>query len=995
MKSATDSFVRTQDNAIIQRFKEAILYRRYWDGSKYVLESTGKDITHWVDKYGRINWKLDTEALNEHQTSNVQLTLKNTNNYWDELNASGVWNDGGTFIPNRSRIQIKAGVVTPGNVKESIFVFTGVITEPPNVRSGAPLATLLLKGREVVLEDVDAENFSKRPEWPRLQYDAKAPYNANDIRQTDVVWGADDHKWKIVRIYLGKGAGQERYITTNDADTLDIFSNWLIPPDNTSKFEILAENVLNDGDGGTTLWTTLNPGAGRIIDVWVDEVKQGQGAEYTVGNLNDKSGGATITFATPPGVGKKIFIDYIYWYQSVDPDFIIKELLELGGFASSEYEVDPVVMPNNVRVEWVQDTQADFQGVGLLGTSSDQDVSTTKQVNWLRLRHIPHSRPGDKYSEWTTFIQTGHPGQGPGRTVRWKETLLYFDHLEGRGNWAKQLTLDQQIKEQAGRYDYHAYYENGDEAEFIEFDSKDTEFVLTEDAEGPSGGPRWRYIQFHWYKPDDPTIIEDVQVQTNVSDTGAYAGEEDGWVEATVVPGQYPFQLTINSAQKRYIKTRIKYLGATDAVVNENFIIDWSVSFYFPWGFAYSGVRDMTENIKLLGTIIARDDDGLGDPATALNNRFVKYYSRFSPTNTPLAPTYTADIFSPTTIGETLSAWGPNEHQYRTVEISGGLGEGQVRFINSNDDDTLTITPNWDTTPDGSSAFRIYDWSGWHPVQENGQMQMPIAEFNSGVTRFLQTKTEMQTETVLDGGGIVDRTFYNDLGGGEFPRVEKITTDYFTSTFLITLANMTGLTAWTAIQQIAKMVDYEIGITATGTFFFRAKKTQITDGDVKMTIYESNRLFSIKNKKTAWDRVKNKIKVEYGPHTKIISPETELEDSPHSIDKYGERIFSISGGNLLAAEDTDIATGLALNYYAIFDASQAFIAHKYPEPKEEVRAVTKAMVRLDLSDVVKIIKTKPGTTGNKFIDDVIYLVMGISLDIENWRLELNLLQPYG
>ena len=136
MKTLTPTFEAAQDKRNVHRFKEAEIKRRYWDsGTKeYKLEASATDLTPYLIKINRIAWKLDTEALNEWKTSNVTLELNNADNYFDEANASGFWNDGGTFLSNRSEVAIKIGIYNAAGVKERLYVFTGYITDPPLVK---------------------------------------------------------------------------------------------------------------------------------------------------------------------------------------------------------------------------------------------------------------------------------------------------------------------------------------------------------------------------------------------------------------------------------------------------------------------------------------------------------------------------------------------------------------------------------------------------------------------------------------------------------------------------------------------------------------------------------------------------------------------------------------------------------------------------------------------------------------------------------------------
>ena len=979
MKTITPTFETAQNKLNVRRFKEVELYRRYWDSGTdtYKKETTAFDLTPYLLKVGKIKWKLDTEALNEWKTSNVTITLKNTDNYFDEENSSGIWNDGGTFLANRSEVRIKVGVYNVNGVKESLYVFTGYITQPPVVYHDAPTAQITIRGKEVVLEDVDAENLSKRPYMPRddYRYENATTFSSTTIGKTGAGWTVNEHQYAMVRIYSGTGRGQERYILSNTATVLTVQPAWVTTPDATSDFEIFGEN-LGQGTGALATFYTTNIGVGAVIDVWVDSVKMKQGVDYQVSQLNDETLQALITFETGsiPGAGERVTGDYKYWYQNQKPEWIVEELLKLAGFTASEYIVDPVIMPNNVRVEWLQDTQGDFQNGWYF-----QDISTTKQAGFLRIDHIPISEWRTYWERHAEYILDGIYGDIHwSRDVDW---VVDYQLHDGEGDhwWRDPYNSDMtRLRNEHCGWRYGQNYFTAD-SRWIEFNVKDTQFLE----------PRWRYLEFAWVTnhPADPTTIPAMSVETNVSDTGVFGGEEEGWVAATAQSGEYPYKWDINSAQKRYMKVRIKFTGAgAAAYVNQNYILDYFRAYFFPWGETHSEIRDCSNVLVAFGKLYATDDDGLAVP---IPDRFIKYYTRFTPTPYYDADVTDADIFSSTTIGDTGESWTTDEHKGKIVEIYGGTGSGQFREISSNTGTTLTVSSNWSVTPDATSDFRVHQWSPWALVPANQQIDHTSGYWVAGTSRFLQVKTEMQTDEVKAGspGDVFP------VGGGDYPRVDDILVDYYTSTFSITMANMTGLTAWDAIKQLAKMVDYEIGVSADGKFFFRQKRNTIASADLE--VFEDDRLYKVSDKRIYWDRVKNVIKVTYGNYTKTVSPETELEDPPHSITKYGERIFEVSGGNLLAPPDHDLALGLALNYFGIYDVSQNLVSHKYPEPRDGVRIKMKFLPRLDLSDAVLVRKTKPGDSANRFIDDEIYVILGMSLDVEKWEMEAEALQPYG
>jgi len=61
------------------------------------------------------------------------------------------------------------------------------------------------------------------------------------------------------------------------------------------------------------------------------------------------------------------------------------------------------------------------------------------------------------------------------------------------------------------------------------------------------------------------------------------------------------------------------------------------------------------------------------------------------------------------TISDDGKSWTDDEWIGHYVRITGGTGDGQCRRIIDNDATTLTVSPDWDTTPDSTSTYDIID----------------------------------------------------------------------------------------------------------------------------------------------------------------------------------------------------------------------------------------------------------------------------------------------
>lgn len=77
--------------------------------------------------------------------------------------------------------------------------------------------------------------------------------------------------------------------------------------------------------------------------------------------------------------------------------------------------------------------------------------------------------------------------------------------------------------------------------------------------------------------------------------------------------------------------------------------------------------------------------------------------SRPNPTTNGTATSGTA-----TTLKDTSQEFFDNQWAGFVIEIVSGTGTGQTRFIDANTKDTFTISPDWTTPPDATSAYKVF-----------------------------------------------------------------------------------------------------------------------------------------------------------------------------------------------------------------------------------------------------------------------------------------------
>ena len=142
-----------------------------------------------------------------------------------------------------------------------------------------------------------------------------------------------------------------------------------------------------------------------------------------------------------------------------------------------------------------------------------------------------------------------------------------------------------------------------------------------------------------------------------------------------------------------------------------------------------------------------------------------------------------ATIHSPTTIGNDSLQMTANRYRSMIVRITRGRGAGQERAIAANTDTALTVTPQWDVTPDSSSYWAVAE-NGW---QFGALSQAPPVQFEipnqSGETveimgrsanvNNVECAAELSTVTrwQIGGGGVSDSDVppmpYFGLGPGK------------------------------------------------------------------------------------------------------------------------------------------------------------------------------------------------------------------------------------
>lgn len=182
----------------------------------------------------------------------------------------------------------------------------------------------------------------------------------------------------------------------------------------------------------------------------------------------------------------------------------------------------------------------------------------------------------------------------------------------------------------------------------------------------------------------------------------------------------------------------------------------------------------------------------------------------------------------------------------------------------------------------------------------------------------------------------------DDAGSLEWlsPAVNKLVANYTVSTITLSLAIHAGKTAWAAIEDYAKLADYEAVFDAAGVFYFRSKTVTPTS---ILSISGANAIASVSDLRPGYDEVITAGQVQYNEYWKEYDGADAGEASPTSEERFGRRIRFDDMTGILLANDVDIATSRARLLY-----------ENYHLPMRTFRLSCKIIPWLELGDVITV-----------------------------------------
>ncbi|NLO90573.1 MAG: hypothetical protein GX410_01090, partial [Elusimicrobia bacterium] len=285
--------------------------------------------------------------------------------------------------------------------------------------------------------------------------------------------------------------------------------------------------------------------------------------------------------------------------------------------------------------------------------------------------------------------------------------------------------------------------------------------------------------------------------------------------------------------------------------------------------------------------------------------------------------------------------------------------------------------------PDGcSSAFQARQrpaqdqgWGAWVDVPSSGQLPL--------VQRYAQVRWNAAA----------------DLQQAATPLLYNLRVPFSTSNTAITMVNMTGLTAKSALDQLSRLCCYETGFDSQDTFLFRPRSTGVSAS----TSLGRNEIEKLSTLSDGSDRVYNRVVVSFGNYRAVADPDTAGEAAPTSRDRHGVRTLEVSSEQLLPAENVNLARALAPAIYAYTSRARrrAALDARLGLALELGDRVTVDYPQDDLFPLWRWGEDAYGREGLRYYSRttlpgtlmlacVDMRVEGIELDLENWRARYDL-----
>jgi hypothetical protein len=907
MKTATTEFLNLQAKHNLQYYKEINLYSRYWDPgtTSYKWDTTPVELKPYLQSISNLNWQLDTEGLNIWRISNLTLTLKNTNNEFTPAHTDGLFE---SKELHKSKLEIKIGYKNSSGTTYTIEIFNGIIVNDPSFDCLSKLVTLYISGLEVLTQEGDAEKVS--------------------INVSDEV--------------IGTGTGE-------DSQT----------------------------------FYTANNGVGKIIDVKAGGTLQLQGIDYNVSNLNAPSGSAHINFIPAPPSPLSVTSSYIYWKSNISIKSLVEDLLQEASFNPGEYSIEEGLFYYGDKTEvWnkkpeledsIRSRNIDTASSPGYVLQKKEDFTSDVNLDGLNLdgsNHIYLPYFNNKYecndlpenavpqwSTWGGFVSTFNReitssqyhnwGRVIGNSGDWQKERQDYRDTDKTTSLLIRCKMDVTIVLNGMSNPDTAYIRvtisNGSYTTWFRIKQYRHTFLNWKQVELGGAAPiTFDISTYHtyWIVMNGSAVDLYIDNVKTLSSTASPTTENK--VDIYQYGGEY------NSGREWDFESFIDYVYWTPESIRpdgsgdiegiaESSGLDFAVAppYYGKIFRAHSipGSYSITYETQVSGTSdFSSDNDSwrevswAGDVGSIHASTVKKRYLRWRATFTgPVTGADSPEITELTMPGSVL---------FNTTDCSTDLQEYRSYEC-------------WNTL--NSQEIKLYSMSSADDITYDNEEEIIGITISSAVKRYMKFRNII-SKIVSGNTAIIyrDKFIY---------RIKSIN---------VLMANFSNQTCQKAIENLASLLDFELGITGEGIYFFRSKSI---GGTVKWIFQRGKDLVNVKSIKPGWDRIKNLVISQYGEYYESSDKFLADDPRPNSQDTYGKRFEKLGETGAYVDPTMNVAIGQVETY---------FKNHK--ESKKEVIIDTKVIPQLDLADKVQV--DSDGLTG------VDFKVVGINLDINNWGMEI-------
>lgn len=905
MKTPPAGFTDLQVKHNYRPYKSVDCWIRTWNAGAGVFEYevASTSLNTYLDKIGEINWGLDTEKMNVWRLSNISLTFKNTDNEFDQDVAGSLFN--GKYL-HKSKIEISAGYKNPTTgTAYTVYVFTGVIVKDPVFDKVRKTVTVNVSGLEYMTQEADAQKVAN----------------------------------VVVGEALGTGAG-----------------------------------------GSAQAFTTDFNGVGIIDAIYVGGVKQTENVDFLVTNQNDPSAPANIAFTPAPSSGLAVTGDYRYWKANVTLKSLVESLLTEAGFAGADQVVDSALFYYGEKYK-IWNTKTDLED-----SVRSRNVDTTTDAG--DAIHVKEDMAGVMTLDGLSVDVNGY---------------LYQGFIQSRYECAD-------LPESATPV-------------WVNMGSN----FATRDIVGGASYHRGESIATVTRQGTDrratdtvSTVIARLKLEVSNLVGGGMTNDDTAYCQIDIANGHYTTSFKI----RHYYHT---FLNRKDVVLAGQAPVNVDVTAYHVYWCVIedSGVTHLYCDNALIATGAGTPTATVGITMTAYAGEYNGGHGWDYNTSADYIY-WSEDAIRPDGAGNLEGVATSSALNY-WVDTNGASNYGTILRIQALGVGTALYETQTSGTVDFSAdndVWRAVSWAGdvgsFHAntvMKKYARWRVTLTQAVASVTDVVITEVTMPASilfTSLDCGTTLydyglyecwntlnaqniksysltsadDSTFdaeqlivagaiastqrryikfrnvMSKIVAGTASKIHRDKFTYLVQTFNAYMANFKDKTVQQAIEDIASLVDYEIGITTDGKYFFRSKTASAV---VDYTFEESADIIQIKSLTKGWDRVANHITVEFGGYRETSDQFLALDAHPNSEETYGKRFVNFGGSNVLVDPNINVAIGMCQTYFA-----------NHKTLKNVIEFTAKTIFQIDLGDTIVINYT--GITTKK------WKVTGINLNLDDWTM---------